>query len=379
MSRSQFAFPIGYQDFHKKTGFNFQLNRFYSMGVARLEDMKEAGRNISSIEDWRTEMVRLAELALVDGRLMNAAMYFRAAEFYLLRSDPEKQLLYDRSIDLFNLAVKEAGIERFDVPYNGTFLPVLRVSPEGMVKRGTIVVHGGNDSFVEELYPLLGYFSGHGYEAIAFEGPGQGSALKKHGLVLDHEWEKPTRAVLDHFELSDVTLLGISMGGWLALRAAAFEPRIARVIAWSVSFDVLQYTNVMGRKIAKLMFRRCRNFVSNAMVRKMKKNHEYAWFVNNLMYITGRQVPIEAFDVLFQFSEENLRSDLVQQDVLILTGKDDHLVPFKMHDLQVRALSNAKSVTARVFTEEEHAGNHCQMGNVGLALGVIGKWIEEKS
>jgi pimeloyl-ACP methyl ester carboxylesterase len=175
------------------------------------------------------------------------------------------------------------------------------------------------------------------------------------------------------------TLLGISMGGWLCLRAAAFEPRIKRVIAHSVSFDVIQYTNIVGQLLAKLFFRKFRKFTNNAMVKKMKKNLQYSWFVNNLMYITNKEVPIEGFDVLLQLNEENLYSNLVKQDVLILTGRKDHLVPFKMHNLQVKALVNARSVTARIFTKEEHAENHCQIGNIGLALDVMVKWIDGKS
>jgi hypothetical protein len=55
------------------------------------------------------------------------------------------------------------------------------------------------------------------------------------------------------------------------------------------------------------------------------------------------------------------------------------MIPFKMHNMQVKALTNAKSVTARVFTKEEHAQNHCQIGNIGLALDTMGKWIEKKT
>lgn len=40
---------------------------------------------------------------------------------------------------------------------------------------------------------------------------------------------------------------------------------------------------------------------------------------------------------------------------------------------------NARSVTGRVFTKNEHAENHCQTGNIGLALDVIVQWLEEKS
>jgi hypothetical protein len=84
-------------------------------------------------------------------------------------------------------------------------------------------------------------------------------------------------------------------------------------------------------------------------------------------------------DVVLQLNERNLHSELVKQDVLILTGREDHFIPFKMHDMQLKALTNARSVTGRVFTGEEQAQNHCQIGNVGLALDVMVKWIEEKA
>ncbi|MFC2069254.1 alpha/beta hydrolase [Chloroflexota bacterium] len=379
MSKNTFTFPVGYHEFNKHKGLNFQLNRYYSMGNATFEDMQKAGKKISSFKEWKAEMLKLAETAVSEGRLMNAAAYYRAAEFFVLRDDPEKELLYDKFIDLFYNAVQNDEINKYEVPYHDAFLPAMRIQPAGTEKRGTLVLHGGNDSFIEEIYPVIRYFSDHGFEVIAFEGPGQGAALKKYGLTLNIEWEKPTKAILDYFKLDGVTILGISMGGWLCLRAAAFEPRIKRVIPWSVSFDVTQYTNIVGQRLAKLFMRKFRNFVNNQMKRNMKKKLEYSWFANNLMYMTNKEVPIEAFDVLMQFNEENLHSDLVQQDILILTGREDHLVPFKMHDMQVKALTNARSVTSRVFTKEEQAQNHCQMGNMGLALDVMRKWIEQKS
>jgi len=95
------------------------------------------------------------------------------------------------------------------------------------------------------------------------------------------------------------------------------------------------------------------------------------------MYIANKKTAMDAFDVAAQLNEKNLHSDLVKQDVLILTGREEHFIPFKMHDMQVKALTNAKSVTARVFTKEEQAQNHCQIGNIGLALDVMVKWIEK--
>ena len=196
---------------------------------------------------------------------------------------------------------------------------------------------------------------------------------------LDYRWERIIGAVLDHLNLIDVTLIGISMGGWLSLRAAAFEPRIKRVIASSVSFDVNQYVNPIAQKIAKLFFTKFRNFTNKAMINRMKKEVQYAWFVNHLMAITNQQVPIDAFDFLLQFNEENLHSEKVKQDVLILTGKEDHMIPLKTHHLQVKALTNAKSVTARIFTKEDQAQNHCQVGNLTLALNLMDDWIQDKT
>jgi len=67
--------------------------------------------------------------------------------------------------------------------------------------------------------------------AGTFEGPGQGAALEDHGLPMIPEWERPVAAVLDHYRLDDVTIVGESLGGGLVIRAAAFEPRISRVVS----------------------------------------------------------------------------------------------------------------------------------------------------
>ena len=57
-SKMEFVFPIGYHAFHKSKLFNFQLNRWFSLGYARLEDMEEAGKNIKNFRDWKLVMLR---------------------------------------------------------------------------------------------------------------------------------------------------------------------------------------------------------------------------------------------------------------------------------------------------------------------------------
>lgn len=107
----------------------------------------------------------------------------------------------------------------------------------------------------------------------------------------------------------------------------------------------------------------------------IEKGGMQGWQTSNVMYITKIDVPMSACDYAWQMNEDNLHSELVNQDVLILTGKNDHFIPYKLHDRQIALLSNTRSLTDRVFTEAESAQNHCQIGNIGLALNTMTAWI----
>ena len=109
--RMEFTFPVGYREFHKSQVFNFQLNRWHSFGYARFEDMVAAGRRIDTFTECKSVMVSQAEKAVAEDRIMNAAFYYRAPEFYTFEDDPDKERLYDRFIELFDKAFKDEGIE----------------------------------------------------------------------------------------------------------------------------------------------------------------------------------------------------------------------------------------------------------------------------
>jgi len=157
-AKIEFSFPVGYHKFHKNQLFNFQLNRWYSLGYTSFEDCVEAGKHVHTFTDWKQEMILLAEKSVSNGLLLRAAFYYRAAEFYLLTDVPEKEFLYDKFSDLFYQAIQSDDVKRYKVPYNETFLPAMKLSGKGE-KRGTVVVHGGFDSFIEEFYSMMRYFS----------------------------------------------------------------------------------------------------------------------------------------------------------------------------------------------------------------------------
>ena len=370
------TFPVGYERFHRAQLFNFQLNRWYALGYARREDMAEAGSRIKTFADWKREMLSLADRALAEGRLVNAAFAYRAAEFYTHSKDPDKERLYQTFVDLFYKAFEGENIRRERIPYEGAYLPAIRI-PSASIRKGTIVVHGGFDSLLEEWYSMMCALSDHGYDVIGFEGPGQGGALRTYGLPITFEWEKPTKAVLDYFHLADVTMIGLSMGGWFCLRAAAFEPRIERVIASGHAIDYMKSMNVVLRQIHLWFMNHFRSWMDRMAEKKFSGEGQGAWMVDHLKYITKKVKALDALDFYLLLSEDNVHPERVTQDVLILSGRKDHFIPFKMHRMQLKALTNARSVTGRVFSPEEHAENHCQIGNIGLALKVMRNWIDE--
>ncbi len=180
-------------------------------------------------------------------------------------------------------------MELLSIPYLNGFMPALRFSPED--NKGTILLHGGLDSFMEEFYSVARYIMNAGYEIILFEGPGQGSAHRKSKLYMTHEWEKPTSAVLDYLDLTDVSLVGVSMGGYLAPRAAAFNDRITRVVA----FGVTPY-DLRGSGLQAAIYRffvRNPSLYNKIATAAMKRSARAELAVGQWMYITGASTPAE--------------------------------------------------------------------------------------
>jgi pimeloyl-ACP methyl ester carboxylesterase len=131
------------------------------------------------------------------------------------------------------------------IPYENTTLPgYFYLAGDPGIPRPAVIMHTGFDGTAEEMH-----FQGAaaaadcGYHVLAFDGPGQGGALHRQGLVFRPDWENVAGAVLDYARTQPgvagerVALWGLSMGGLLAPRAAAFEHRLAAVIAVDGVYD----------------------------------------------------------------------------------------------------------------------------------------------
>jgi pimeloyl-ACP methyl ester carboxylesterase len=376
----KFKMPVGYYHFHDNIGLNFQFNRAL-INQCPMGEMMEAAQKIKSYSDVKAVMTDLSQKALREGRTLNAAFYFRFAEFFCFKDKAEKKQLFDSFIGLFYEALEGDDIERHEIKYPGGYLKAIRIRSNSPGK-GTIVVHGGGDSFIEEFYLSVRRLVEEGFEVIMFEGPGQGEPLQKYNIKMTHEWEKPTKAVLDYFQLNDVTLIGISLGGYFALRAAAFEKRIKRVIAWDAVYDFFEC--VMGRggmikyyAINLLVCANAKSLINYFAHRQMKGSEMDKWIYDQMMYAYGVDTVFDYMRTLKKYNVKKVSRNITQ-DVLLLAGEEDHIIPLRMYERQMKAVINAKSVEGRIFTKEEYASNHCQVGNIGFALDYIIDWIKKK-
>lgn len=173
--------PTGFLSFHRDKFLNFQLNRWYSLAFTRREDLERVAANTRTFQDCVEQFMQAADLAVAEKRLKNAAFYYRAAEFLLPPDNANKLPLYEKFSSLFYQAFAEENIERHEVPYAGSCLPAMRLSSATGEVKGTILIFGGFDSFIEEFFCIWKYFSARGYEVIAFEGPGQGGRCASTG------------------------------------------------------------------------------------------------------------------------------------------------------------------------------------------------------
>jgi pimeloyl-ACP methyl ester carboxylesterase len=378
------TFPVGFYQLHPDVSMNFQMNRWFSWvgEPGMLDEMRNVAPRIANYDDWKREFLALAENAVRQGHVLRAGFYFRAADFFMRTDDPDRRHARDQFLNAMRSVY---GLDRFgrhEVPYAADgasgILPAYRFTPDRC--KGTIVFFGGFDSCIEELTSAFFYLRDAGYEVIAFEGPGQGGALNDAGLHMTPAWHQPVKAVLDHFERDHVTLAGLSMGGCLVMRAAAFEPRVDRVVAYDVYPDALDTTlhqvNAVQRGLLEaLLTLRAAPLVNAMAERAARKSPIAQWGLEQGMHVTGSPSPYGYFQSTKAYVTADV-SALITQDVLLLAGSQDHLVPMAHFHRQIEMLKNARSITARVFTASESAASHCQVGNYGLAFGTIVDWLD---
>ena len=248
--------------FYEDEGMNFAVLLSLGAAYSNLADVGETLATIDripngDIEAWVREwtatgdrLVADADKSLAGGhhvstraRLLRASTYFDHASAQAAGSeDPSRftslwekhRTCWDRSIELF-----DTPVEQIRIPYEDTTLAGYFFRPDpSSARRPTLILNNGSDGPVSSQWSMGGRAAiQRGWNAITFDGPGQGAALHRQHLYFRHDWEHVVTPVVDYLLTRDdvepgaIALQGISQGGYWAPRAAAFEHRLAALVA----------------------------------------------------------------------------------------------------------------------------------------------------
>jgi dienelactone hydrolase len=238
LARMEVTGPLDYSDLQRILGRVSDLRTWY--------------------ESWHREAIEAEELAhrfAQAGRSLSAAdLYHRAAichhwGAYLAKVGSEQRAegrihrvrCYREAVDLWELP-----IERFTVPFQNTEMPgYLHLAAQAEPAPCVVMINGA-DSVKEEYHNWARHFVRRGLSVLTIDGPGQGE-MQGHLPMRPDAWEEPMGAAIDALETSGqvdtgrIGVWGSSMGGFLALRAAAFEPRIQAAISSGGFYDFRDY------------------------------------------------------------------------------------------------------------------------------------------
>jgi pimeloyl-ACP methyl ester carboxylesterase len=234
-------------------------HRMVANGVP-LADFQDVTGKITSWSEWcRSWTLRgevheaLGRAALDEGRTISAAEHlstaaacYHFAKFLFVEDREQMRAAHDRAVGCRTLALSHLDPpgERVAIPYEGRLLWGNLRKPLGVARPPVVVMAMGLDSAKEEMHSNEGVFLLRGMATLAFDGPGQGEA--EYDLPICPEYERPVAAVIDWIEgrgdldATRVGLWGVSLGGYYAPRAAAFEPRVRGVIALTGPFNFVE-------------------------------------------------------------------------------------------------------------------------------------------
>lgn len=270
-SRTKFRFDVEVFDFMLQWLMGAQTHGGSEVGESlHAASQIRDGDPVSWINAWTAMAARVEQRAkesLAGGHQVSAReSYLRAYSYYRaplvflspiehpqrFRSQYEHaQACFRRAACLF-----DPPVEPVDIPFEGTHLPGYMVVPSANRKpRKTLIMAGGGDTFVEDLYAYIGPAgTKRDWNVLIVDFPLQG-VLPFEGLTMRADYEVPMGAVVDwlltrpEVHADRIAAFGISGGGYLVPRAVAFEKRIHACVALSMMLDVHKvWTETMGAR-----------------------------------------------------------------------------------------------------------------------------------
>ena len=392
-------------DFGNKVvgGFNYEFIRCVSTlssGSAEFGECMETMERIkdNDFESWITQWGKTAEYVegyarrqLANGdniaarkAFLRASNYYRTACFYAHHTDQRHRGLWRKSVESFHSMIElaEHPIEKVEINFEDAKLSGYYM-PSGQENRPTLIAIGGFDSTMEEVYCWIGAPAReHGWNCLIFEGPGQWSALMNNpGLIFRPDYENPVGAAVDYLLTRDdidsdkIAIIGYSMGGYLCVRGA-LDPRIKACIPNTLVVDC----GAAAREGMKWLLK-SDALMDKALKAIMKRNTAARWGFNHSSWVLGintaaewvrvyekftllgAEAPLRGKPMLFVFSEDDIQSSAASSKHIV-NGLLDY----------IDSLDCPRYI--RLFTKQEGASSHCQMGGMSYAQASIFSWLD---
>lgn len=318
--------------------------RFIAMGVD-YNDFVRTTERTERWEDWLDEWTRTAEehLALAEeaeaaGRrrsageaYLHAALCLHFGKFVWVLDGERHRTATERAIDALARAHAhlDPTAERLQATLDDAPLVGNLRRPAGEGRPPLVVLIPGLDSTKEEFFHLEEVLLRRGMATLSMDGPGQGET--GFALPIRPDYEVAVAAMLDALagredvDLDRIGALGVSLGGYYAPRAAAFEPRVKAVVGVSGPYDFGEDWDELP-----LITRETCTFKSGA--RDDAEGHERA-------------------------SELSLSGVMahLSQPALFITGKLDRIIPWQQTERMAREAPNARFV---LYEDGTHVCNN---------------------
>jgi dienelactone hydrolase len=223
------------------------------------------------------------------------------------------------------LALLDPAAERIEIPFGGAAMAGNLRKPPGVDRPPLVLLIAGLDSTKEEFFAVENTFLARGLATFSLDGPGQGETAK--AVKIRPDFEAPVAAVLDALCQRDdldgerVGTLGVSLGGYYAARAAAFEPRLRAVVVSGGCYDY-------GELI------------------RHRSPHSFATF----SYGCGATTKEEAYQVAERMTLAGV-AERIAQPMIVVFGKRDRLVPWQHAE---RVADEAPAAELWMFDEGNH-------------------------
>jgi dienelactone hydrolase len=299
-------------------------------------------------------------------KYLRACVYWLTAERMASHASPQKLSAYSSMVQCFERGVRlrDEPIEFVKIPYQDTTLPALLYQAVGGGRRPAMIHFDGFDVTKEwmHLCGIAREFAARGISTLMVDHPGVGASLRLQGLPVNYDSERWASAAIDWLEKRDdidatrIGVVAMSLGGYYAPRAAAFEKRLAGCVAWGARWD---NAGSHGR-----------------ILRDPNAARSITGWVDHALAYYGARTPDEAYEKICKMTLEGV-IDQVTCPLLVVHGANDRQVPFEQAERTVRGAVNSSRAELRIFTAEEGGAEHVGGDLFSPTIDYIADWTAE--